>query len=70
MTRLEIVIPLYFFTLLQAWASARRVSRDDWLEWLKRMSVVLLKESPSPALRSCCALAESYDQLPRYATIK
>lgn len=56
--------------MIQAWASARRVSRDDWLEWLKRMSVVLLKESPSPALRSCCALAESYDQLPRYATIK
>lgn len=56
--------------MIQAWASARRVSRDDWLEWLKRMSVVLLKESPSPALRSCCALAESYDQLPRYAMIK
>ncbi|XP_015906953.1 serine/threonine-protein kinase mTOR [Parasteatoda tepidariorum] len=51
--------------LQRAWASARRVSKDDWLEWLKRMSVVLLKESPSPALRSCCALAESYDQLPR-----
>ncbi|XP_035228341.1 serine/threonine-protein kinase mTOR-like [Stegodyphus dumicola] len=51
--------------LQRAWAISRRVSRDDWLEWLKRMSVVLLKESPSPALRSCCALAESYDQLPR-----
>ncbi|XP_054720357.1 serine/threonine-protein kinase mTOR-like [Uloborus diversus] len=58
-------LPININNLQRAWASARRVSRDDWLEWLKRMSVVLLKESPSPALRSCCALAESYDQLPR-----
>ncbi|CAL1276558.1 unnamed protein product [Larinioides sclopetarius] len=56
-------LPINVFNLQRAWASTRRVSRDDWLEWLKRMSVVLLKESPSPALRSCCALAESYDQL-------
>ncbi|GFS99114.1 hypothetical protein TNCV_822401 [Trichonephila clavipes] len=58
-------LPINVFNLRRAWASTRRVSRDDWLEWLKRMSVVLLKESPSPALRSCCALAESYDQLLR-----
>ncbi|KAG8190056.1 hypothetical protein JTE90_023028 [Oedothorax gibbosus] len=58
-------LPINVSNLQKAWASSRRVSRDDWLEWLKRMSVVLLKESPSPALRSCSALAESYDQLLR-----
>lgn len=32
--------------------------QDDWLEWMRRFSVELLKESPSPALRSCSALAQ------------
>lgn len=51
--------------LQQAWTATRRVSKDDWLEWLRRLSIGLLKESPSPALRSCLALAQTYSQLPR-----
>lgn len=51
--------------LQRAWGATRRVSKDDWLEWLRRLSIELLKESPSPALRSCWALAQSYNQLPR-----
>lgn len=34
-----------------AWTAVRRVSKDDWLEWLRRLSIGLLKESQSPALR-------------------
>lgn len=45
--------------------STRRVSKDDWLEWLKTLSIGLLKESQSPALRSCKALAQNYPQLLR-----
>lgn len=37
--------------LRTAWTASRRVSKDDWMEWLKRLSIGLLKESPSPALR-------------------
>lgn len=47
------------------WQSIRRVSKDDWIEWLKTLSIGLLKESQSPALRSCRALAQNYPQLLR-----
>ena len=43
----------------------RRVSKDDWLEWHRRLSIELLKESPSPALRSCWTVAQQYAQLAR-----
>ncbi|XP_044740220.1 serine/threonine-protein kinase Tor [Chrysoperla carnea] len=48
-----------------AWAATRRVSKEDWLEWLRRLSIGLIKESPSPALRSCLAVAQHYSQLSR-----
>ncbi|KAL1494336.1 hypothetical protein ABEB36_009951 [Hypothenemus hampei] len=51
--------------LQQAWVPIRRVSKDDWLEWLKGLSLELLKQSPIPALRSCLPLAQTYSQLPR-----
>lgn len=51
--------------LQKAWTATRRVSKDDWLEWLRRLSVELLKQSPIPALRSCISLAQTYSQLPR-----
>ena len=35
------------------------------MEWVRRLSVELLKESPSPALRSCWALANIYNPLAR-----
>ncbi|XP_064642053.1 serine/threonine-protein kinase mTOR-like isoform X1 [Lineus longissimus] len=51
--------------LQRAWQATRRVSKDDWMEWLRRLSIELLKESPSPALRSCWALAQTYNPLAR-----
>ncbi|KAF5280820.1 hypothetical protein FQR65_LT14927 [Abscondita terminalis] len=51
--------------LQQAWTPARRVSKDDWLEWLQRLSIELLKQSPIPALRACLSLAQTYSQLPK-----
>lgn len=35
------------------------------VEWLKRLSIGLLQQSPSPALRSCKALAQNHDKLLR-----
>ncbi|KAM8716149.1 hypothetical protein ACLKA7_003090 [Drosophila subpalustris] len=51
--------------LRTAWQVTRLVSKDDWVEWLKRLSIGLLKESPSHALRACCVLAQDYDTLLR-----
>uniref|UniRef100_A0A2H8U2W2 Serine/threonine-protein kinase TOR n=1 Tax=Melanaphis sacchari TaxID=742174 RepID=A0A2H8U2W2_9HEMI len=51
--------------LQKAWLANRCVSKDDWLEWLRRLGIDFLKESPSPALRSCWALAQTYSQLPK-----
>jgi len=36
------------------------------MEWVRRLSVELLKESPSPALRSCWDLANIYNPLARF----
>ncbi|XP_053611167.1 serine/threonine-protein kinase mTOR isoform X2 [Plodia interpunctella] len=51
--------------LKMAWTVSSRVSKDDWLEWLRRFSIGLLTESHSPALRACLALAHNYSQLLR-----
>lgn len=45
--------------------SQRRVSKEDWIEWLKTLSICLLKESQSPALRACQSLAQNYPPLLR-----
>ncbi|KAG7166823.1 Serine/threonine-protein kinase mTOR-like [Homarus americanus] len=51
--------------LQRAWLFTRLVSKDDWLEWLRRFSIELMKASPSPALRSCYSVASTYVQLSR-----
>lgn len=49
--------------VVQALEAGRKESKEDWMEWLRRLSIELLKESPSPALRSCWALAQTYNSL-------
>lgn len=44
--------------LQRAWDVSQRSTNDDWGEWMRRFSLELLRESPSPALRSCSALAQ------------
>eukprot|EP00004_Rigifila_ramosa_P027283 TRINITY_DN882_c0_g1_i1.p1 TRINITY_DN882_c0_g1~~TRINITY_DN882_c0_g1_i1.p1 ORF type:complete len:2377 (-),score=590.06 TRINITY_DN882_c0_g1_i1:39-6899(-) len=51
--------------LKKAWEASQRSTKDDWMEWIRRFSVELLRESPSPALRSCSALAQVYYPLAR-----
>ena len=43
--------------LKNAWETSQRSTKDDWLEWMKRLSIELLKESPHQALRACFTLA-------------
>ncbi|KAG4088925.1 FAT-domain-containing protein [Neocallimastix lanati (nom. inval.)] len=51
--------------LKKAWEASQRSTKEDWMEWLRRLSVELLKESPSPALRACASLASVYYPLSR-----
>ncbi|KAF1314231.1 Phosphatidylinositol kinase, partial [Globisporangium splendens] len=51
--------------LRRAWEASQRSTKEDWIEWMRRFSIELLRESPSAALRSCCALAQAYNPLAR-----
>ncbi len=52
-------------SLKKAWEASQRSTKEDWVEWIRRFSVELLRESPSPALRSCLSLAQEYPPLVR-----
>ncbi|KAL9596585.1 MAG: hypothetical protein Q9219_005712 [cf. Caloplaca sp. 3 TL-2023] len=49
--------------LKNAFEASQISTREDWLEWMRRFSVELLKESPSHALRACAGLAGVYQPL-------
>lgn len=51
--------------LKKTWEASQRSTKEDWMEWLRRLGVELLKESPSPALRACASLASVYYSLSR-----
>ncbi|KAL7543713.1 hypothetical protein ACHAXR_013532 [Thalassiosira sp. AJA248-18] len=51
--------------LQKAWDVSQRSTREDWDEWMRRFSVQLLREAPSPALRACAELAQAYQPLAR-----
>uniref|UniRef100_A0A452YXH8 Serine/threonine-protein kinase TOR n=3 Tax=Aegilops tauschii subsp. strangulata TaxID=200361 RepID=A0A452YXH8_AEGTS len=44
--------------LRSAGEASQRSTREDWAEWMRHFSIALLKESPSPALRTCARLAQ------------
>eukprot|EP00966_Prymnesium_polylepis_P334364 7389740-Prymnesium_polylepis.1 len=44
--------------LSKSWDTRNRMTPDDWQDWFSMFSLELLRESPSPALRGCMALAE------------
>ncbi|VDK35937.1 unnamed protein product [Taenia asiatica] len=51
--------------LQRAWQSSRLASPEDWSLWLKALSVSLLRESPSPAIRACARLTTIAPQISR-----
>ncbi|KAI8981018.1 armadillo-type protein [Pilobolus umbonatus] len=51
--------------LKKAWEASQRSTKEDWMEWIRRFSVELLKQSPSHALRACVFLASVYTPLAR-----
>jgi FKBP12-rapamycin complex-associated protein len=51
--------------LKKAWETSQRSTKEDWIEWIRRLNVKLLEQSPSHALRACVFLATSYPPLAR-----
>ncbi|XP_063895225.1 serine/threonine-protein kinase mTor isoform X1 [Helicoverpa armigera] len=49
--------------LRKCWSIKNIVSKEDWMEWLRQLSVAFLTESNSPAIRACSSLAQNYPQL-------
>uniref|UniRef100_A0A6B2KWQ4 non-specific serine/threonine protein kinase n=1 Tax=Arcella intermedia TaxID=1963864 RepID=A0A6B2KWQ4_9EUKA len=43
-----------------AWDTTWCSTKADWTEWFRKLSITMLKESPSPALRCCSGLATNY----------
>ena len=59
----SVELPVNQQHLKNAWEASQKSTREDWQEWMRRLSVELLKESPSHALRACSALAGVYPPL-------
>ena len=51
--------------LKQIWDVSQKSTREDWAEWFRKLSVELLKESPSHAIRACASIAVVHGQLAR-----
>ncbi|KAF2843628.1 phosphatidylinositol 3-kinase tor2 [Patellaria atrata CBS 101060] len=51
--------------LKSAWDANSKSTREDWVEWMRRFSVELLRESPQLALRACTPLASTYAPIAR-----
>ena len=49
--------------LKQAWDTKTITTRDDWIEWMHRLGVEFMKESPSHALRACMSLVDIHPPL-------
>ncbi|OQR87010.1 Phosphatidylinositol kinase (PIK-L2) [Achlya hypogyna] len=58
-------LPINQVGLTKAWETTQKSTKDDWHEWMRAMSVELLRESPSLALRACKELASVYQPLAR-----
>lgn len=54
-------LPVNQNALKAAWDSSQRNNtKEDWQEWIARLSKELLKQSPSHAIRACAGLASDY----------
>ena len=49
--------------LKQAWDVSQVATREDWIEWMKRLSIEFMRESPSHALRACMSLVDVHTPL-------
>lgn len=45
--------------------ASAKATREDWIEWMRRFSNELIKESPRQAMRACSTLASVYSPIAR-----
>lgn len=50
-------------SLRSVWDCSTKRTKEDWQEWMRKLTIALLKESPSESLRACSSLASVYPQL-------
>lgn len=49
--------------LKSAWDVSQIATKEEWKDWLHRLSVEFMKESPSHALRACMSLVDIHPPL-------
>eukprot|EP01022_Parablepharisma_sp_SALTPOND_P010231 TRINITY_DN1420_c0_g2_i1.p1 TRINITY_DN1420_c0_g2~~TRINITY_DN1420_c0_g2_i1.p1 ORF type:complete len:2697 (-),score=257.94 TRINITY_DN1420_c0_g2_i1:82-8172(-) len=49
--------------LMKEFDASKCSIKEDWIEWLKKTSIELLRQSPSPVLYACSSLAQVYDPI-------
>jgi FKBP12-rapamycin complex-associated protein len=51
--------------LRKEWDVYKKTTKEDWVGWMRRFSMVLVNESPEPAIRYCVELGSQYYPLIR-----
>ena len=51
--------------LKQAWDVSQVSTKEDWMEWIQKLSVEFMRETPSNALRACMTLVDVHQPLAR-----
>ena len=46
-----------------AWTLSGRITSSDLIEWMRRLSIELIRQSPSPIIHPCAVLAKVYQPL-------
>jgi serine/threonine-protein kinase mTOR len=49
--------------LKQAWDISQVTTKEEWNDWMHRLAVEFVKESPSHAVRACMTLVEAHPPL-------
>jgi FKBP12-rapamycin complex-associated protein len=58
-------LPVNPMALRRAWNTQSRFTEDDWMDWIRRLRLELLKGTPSHSLRACADMANSFQPLAR-----
>ena len=59
------VQPPSLYALEQAWVLAGRNSTSDLNDWMHRLTSELIRQSPSPVIRTCSSLSKAYPPWPK-----
>ncbi|KAF9352686.1 phosphatidylinositol kinase- protein kinase tor1 [Mortierella sp. NVP85] len=58
-------LPVNPIALRKAWDTSAPYTREDWADWIRRLTLEMLKETPSHSLRACADMANSFQPLAR-----